>query len=171
MNNILGFALGDRQITPQKLKQATETIRYQYAKAVALTEIELASMETQYRNRQHQKIRDWVMSTLNRRTFMLHGIVANFMGHHVSTTAVRKSLGISRAALDSMVRECEEANWMTVQRNSQGHRSIQATDPVMECWLMYVDRVNMSVYKHELDTLCSSMQYMRMEKSRLETNK
>jgi hypothetical protein len=71
--------------------------------------------------------------------------------------------------MDVMVKECEEAKWISVKRNKQGHRRIQGTDIIVTCMLQYTDHLISLVEKHETNSLFRSIQQVAKTKHLLES--
>ena len=70
----------------------------------------------------------YMLSTNLRWAFMLHAIIAGMDSTFVTVSDTRKKLGASRAAVDAMIKECQEAGWITVMRNKNNYRHVQATE-------------------------------------------
>ena len=138
------------------LTEARSTLRIEYARRLALYEIELSEGGRKIESTVLLKIQEYAMSTNLRRRFLMHTICAALENNFVSVSYTKKQLGPSRAAMDTMVKECEEAKWLIVRRNNQKHRSIQATDIVVKCWLGYADFVTHLANKYNLNYLSSS---------------
>ena len=138
------------------LKEARSTLRIEYARRLASYEIELSEGERRIDSAELLKIQEYSMSTSLRRRFLMHTIVAHLDGNYADVSNTKKLLCTSRAAMDTMVKETGDAGWIHIKRNKQKHRSIQATEIVVECWLGYADFVTHLANKYNLNYLSNS---------------
>jgi len=138
------------------LEGARSTLRLEYARRLAAYEIELSEGGRRIDSAELLKIQEYSMSTSLRRRFLMHTIVAHLDDNYANVSSTKKLLGTSRAAMDTMVKETGDAGWIHIKRNKQKHRSIQATEIVVECWLGYADFVTHLANKYNLNYLSNS---------------
>ena len=106
--------------TKKEIKSFESYLQFEYAKRLAKWEIEVSIYDFEkfyVTNKDQAEIIYYMLSTNLRWAFMLHAIIAGMDSTFVTATATRKKLGASRAAVDAMIKECEEAEWITVMRN------------------------------------------------------
>ena len=60
-----------------------------------------------------------------------------------------------------MITECKEAKWLSVRKNKQGYRGLQATEIVVKCWLGYSDYVTQLANEYDLNYLSTSAKKIR----------
>ena len=92
---------------------------------------------------------------------MMRMIVAKMDGAYEQAGVTKEQLGCSRAALDTMITECKEAKWLSVRKNKQGYRGLQATEIVVKCWLGYSDYVTQLANEYDLNYLSTSAKKIR----------
>ena len=147
------------------LWMAVQALRLEYARRLALYEIKLYGNNDNegrdVKDNEEAKIRDYSMSSALRRHFMMRMIVVRMNGAYEQAGVTKEQLGCSRAALDTMITECKEANWLSVRKNKQGYRSIQATEVVVQCWLGYADYVTRIATEVDLNYLSYSARKIR----------
>lgn len=85
----------------------------------------------------HAPVLDYVRSTPNRRWFCLHAVLATIDREPITPSHIAKELGVSRNSVDTMICECEEQEWIIVDRDDRGHRTFQSSPFMVECWLLY----------------------------------
>ena len=73
-----------------------------------------------------RKIKEYSLSSQNRRKFLMYCIRAQLENDYLLVTDLIKLIGISRAAAETMIKECEEANWIKIKRDKGNRRKIQA---------------------------------------------
>ena len=48
-------------------------------------------------------------------------------------------MGVSRAAAETMIKECEDADWIVIKRGNGNRRRVQAADITVETYADYCD--------------------------------
>ena len=117
-----------------------ERLEREYAKA--FLEYELAIAEGR-RTRQHdsdklKKISKYFISTSNRRLFGLSCVRATFDSNPALVSDLAHQIKCSRNAMDKMVSECEQSEWIIIDRSPSNHRYISAGSSMMDAWQSYV---------------------------------
>ena len=117
-----------------------ERLEREYAKA--FLEYELAIAEGR-RTRQHdsdklKKISKYFISTSNRRLFGLYCVRATFDSNPALVSDLAHQIKCSRNAMDKMVSECEQSEWIIIDRSPSNHRYISAGSSMMDAWQSYV---------------------------------
>lgn len=145
------------------LWMAAQSLRTEYARGLALYELELygGKNNREVEDDEAAKIRAYSMSSNLRRHFMMRCIVAYLDNAYIEAGHTIELLGCSRAAMDAMVKECLEAEWITQKKNKQGYRRIQATEIVVDCWFGYTDYVADLANKYDLNYLSTSAKKIR----------
>ena len=86
-----------------------------------------------------RKIKEYSLSSQNRRKFLMYCIRAQLENDYLLVTDLIKLVGVSRAAAETMIKECEESNWIIIKRGSGNRRRIQAADITVETYAEYCD--------------------------------
>ena len=86
-------------------------------------------------------LRDYAMSTRNRRLFCLLMTRAKLDNSFIYPSSVAKELGISRNAIDTMIRETQEAGWITVERDQNQYRKIIGSQIMVDVYISYSNAV------------------------------
>ena len=86
-----------------------------------------------------RKIKEYSLSSQNRRKFLMYCIRAQLENDYLHVTDLIKLVGISRAAAETMIKECDDADWIIVKRGNGNRRRIQAADITVETYADYCD--------------------------------
>ena len=86
-----------------------------------------------------RKIKEYSLSSQNRRKFLMYCIRAKLENDYLHVTDLIKLVGISRAAAETMIKECDDADWIIVKRGNGNRRRIQAADITVETYADYCD--------------------------------
>jgi len=157
------------KVTDKELTNASDILRLQYARNVALLEVELNKGLPKAKDEKLEQLLNYSSSTVNRRNFLLHCIVAKIDNAYITVGDTRKLVVVSRAGMDVMINECEEAGWISVKRNKQGHRRLQGTDLAVRSMLHYSDHLAKLVQKYDTNTLVYSIGHLEQAKFLLDT--
>ncbi|MFL2794685.1 MAG: MarR family transcriptional regulator [Paracoccaceae bacterium] len=104
-----------------------------------------------------RKIKEYSLSSQKRRKFLMYCIRAKFENDYLLVTDLIKLIGISRAGAETMIKECEEANWIRVERCGRNRRKIQAADITVETYADYCDWLWEIINKSEIRNLSASI--------------
>ena len=104
-----------------------------------------------------RRIKEYSLSSQNRRKFLMYCIRAQLEDDFLSVPELIKLIGISRAGAENMVKECEEANWIIVKRCKKNRRLIQASDITVETYRDYCDWLWSIINKSEMRNLSASI--------------
>jgi hypothetical protein len=157
------------KVTNKELTNASDILKLQYARNVALLEVELNKGLPKAEDEKLEQLLNYSSSTVNRRNFLLHCIVAKIDNAYITVADTRKLVVVSRAGMDVMINECEEAGWISVKRNKQGHRRLQGTDLAVRSMLHYSDHLAKLVQKYDTNTLVYSIGHLEQAKFLLDT--
>ena len=152
--------------TKRELKDFAGDLQFEYAKRLAKWEIEVSVYDFgnfYITNKDQIEIIHYMLSTNLRWTFMLHTIVAAMDSTFVTVTDTRKKLGASRAAIDTMVNECVEAEWITVKRDKKNYRHIQATEISIQTWVQFAQMNSDLSDELRLSVISNVLQEIRTE--------
>ena len=86
-----------------------------------------------------RKIKEYSLSSQNRRKFLMYCIRAAIEDDYLSVTNLIRLIGVSRAAAETMIKECEQAEWIVIKRGKGNQRRIQAADITVETYADYCD--------------------------------
>ena len=104
-----------------------------------------------------RKIKEYSLSSQKRRKFLMYCIRAKFENDYLLVTDLIKLIGISRAGAETMIKECEEVNWIRVERCGRNRRKIQAADITVETYADYCDWLWEIINKSEIRNLSASI--------------
>ena len=104
-----------------------------------------------------RKIKEYSLSSQNRRKFLMYCIRAQLENDYLLVTDIIKLVGISRAAAETMIRECEDADWIIVKRGNGNRRRIQAADITVGTYADYCDWLWGIINKSEMRSLSASI--------------
>lgn len=86
-----------------------------------------------------RKIKEYSLSSQNRRKFLMYCIRAKLENDYLLVTDLIKLIGISRAGAETMIKECEQAKWIIIKRSNGNRRRIQAAVITVETYADYCD--------------------------------
>ena len=86
-----------------------------------------------------RKIKEYSLSSQNRRKFLMYCIRAHLENDYLHVKDLIKLVGISRAAAETMIKECDDADWIIIKRGNGNRRRIQAADITVETYADYCD--------------------------------
>ena len=141
-----------KELTGTKMALKNEWMRKQLS-----IEITTAEGSRYIDNVTKRKIKEYSLSIQNRRKFLMYCIRAQLEDDFLSVPELIKLIGISRAGAENMVKECEEANWIIVNRCKKNRRSIQASDITVETYRDYCDWLWSIINKSEMRNLSASI--------------
>ena len=104
-----------------------------------------------------RRIKEYSLSSQNRRKFLMYCIRAKFENDYLLVTDLIKLVGVSRAAAETMIKECEEANWIIIKRGRGNRRRIQAADITVETYADYCDWLWEIIDKSNMRNLSASI--------------
>ena len=104
-----------------------------------------------------RKIKEYSLSSQNRRKFLMYCIRAQLENDYLLVTDLIKLVGISRAAAETMIKECDDADWIIVKRGNGNRRRIQAADITVETYADYCDWLWRLIYESDMRNLSASI--------------
>ena len=104
-----------------------------------------------------RKIKEYSLSSQKRRKFLMYCIRAKFENDYLLVTDLIQLIGISRAGAETMIKECDESNWIRVERCRRNRRKIQAADITVETYADYCDWLWEIINKSEMRNLSASI--------------
>ena len=69
----------------------------------------------------------------------MYCIRAKIENDYLLVTDLIKLVGVSRAAAETMIKECQDANWIIIKRSAGNWRKIQAAEITVETYSDYCD--------------------------------
>ncbi len=104
-----------------------------------------------------RKIKEYSLSSQNRRKFLMYCIRAKLEDDYLLVTDLIKLVGVSRAAAETMIKECEDADWIIIKRGNSNRRRIQAADITVETYADYCDWLWRLIYDSDMRNLSASI--------------
>ena len=104
-----------------------------------------------------RKIKEYSLSSQNRRKFLMYCIRAQLENDYLLVTDLIKLVGVSRAAAETMIKECEEADWIIVKRSKSNRRRIQAASITVETYADYCDWLWKLIHESDMRNLSASL--------------
>ena len=104
-----------------------------------------------------RKIKEYSLSSQNRRKFLMYCIRAHLENDYLHVTDIIKLVGISRAAAETMIKECDDADWIIIKRGNGNRRRIQAADITVETYADYCDWLWRLIYESDMRNLSASI--------------
>ena len=104
-----------------------------------------------------RRIKEYSLSSQNRRKFLMYCIRAQLENDYLHVTDLIKLIGISRAAAETMIKECNDADWIIVKRGNGNRRRIQAADITVETYADYCDWLWRLIFESDMRNLSASI--------------
>ena len=86
-----------------------------------------------------RKIKEYSISSINRRRFLMYIIRATYEDTSLTVTQLVKLLGCSRQAIETMIIDCADAKWIKVEKSERNLRSLTANKILIESYEKYTD--------------------------------
>ena len=136
-----------------------KTLRKEYARRLLMYELHMSEAKTENKAVECEKkkeLREYFMSTANRRNFIMRCCLANLNDQSISVPETTKLLGMSDQGMTAMIRNCVQKGWILLAKNKHGHRWVNATEITIETWLDYADYVSIMSNKFDFVYLNAS---------------
>ena len=88
---------------------------------------------------EERKIKEYSISSINRRRFLMYIIRATYEDTSLTVTQLVKLLGCSRQAIETMIIDCADARWIKVEKSERNLRSLSANKILIESYEKYTD--------------------------------
>ena len=145
------------KVQRNELASTKEALKNEWMRKQLNIEIKTAEGSRFIDNITKRKIKEYSLSSQNRRKFLMYCIRAQLENDYLLVTDLIKLVGVSRAAAETMIKECEEANWIIIKRGSGNRRSIQAADITVETYADYCDWLWKLIYESDMRNLSASI--------------
>lgn len=123
-------------------------------------EIDIIMGERETSSKVDEEFKNYVLSTVEKRKFMLHLIRASMDNCHVTVQELVNKAVASRQAIEGFVKECEEAKWIFVCRDKKV-RKLSASPNVVDLYVNYSTWLADTYYTTDLTDLATSMRYLK----------
>ena len=154
------------KINRKELIGAKATLKDEWMRKQLTIEITTAEGARYVDDVTKRKIKEYSLSSQNRRKFLMYCIRAQLEGDYLTVPELIKLIGISRAGAETMIRECEEANWIVIKRCNRNQRRIQASNITVATYRDYCDWLWTIINKAELRNISASINELeKLEKS------
>ena len=87
----------------------------------------------------------------------MYCIRAQLESDYLLVTNLIKLVGVSRAAAETMIKECEDADWIVIKRDNGNRRRIQAAEITVETYADYCDWLWGIINKSDMRSLSASI--------------
>ena len=154
------------KINRKELIGAKAALKDEWMRKQLTIEITTAEGGRYVDNVNKRKIKEYSLSSQNRRKFLMYCIRAHLESGYLSVPELIKLIGISRAGAETMIKDCEEANWVVVKRCNKNQRHIQASNITVETYRDYCDWLWSIINKAEMRNISASINEIeKMERS------
>ena len=145
------------KVQRKELASTKDALKNEWMRKQLNIEIKTAEGSRFIDNVTKRKIKEYSLSSQNRRKFLMYCIRAQLENDYLLVTDLIKLVGVSRAAAETMIKECEEANWIIIKRGSGNRRRIQAADITVETYADYCDWLWKLIYESDMRNLSASI--------------
>ena len=123
----------------KELASTKDTLKNEWMRKLLNIEIKIVEGSRLIDNVTKRKIKEYSLSSQNRRKFLMYCIRAQLENDYLLVSDLIRLIGISRAGAETMIKECDEASWITIKRDCGNRRRIQAADITVETYADYCD--------------------------------
>ena len=123
----------------QGMKDTLEHYRREWTKKNLEVEIKIAEGGRITFSTEERKIKEYSISSINRRRFLMYIIRATYEDTSLTVTQLVKLLGCSRQAIETMIIDCADAKWIKVEQSERNLRSLTANKILIESYEKYTD--------------------------------
>ena len=123
----------------QGMKDTLAHYRREWTKRNLEVEIKIAEGGRITFSTEERKIKEYSISSINRRRFLMYIIRATYEDTSLTVTQLVKLLGCSRQAIETMIIDCTDAKWIKVEKSERNLRSLTANKILIESYERYTD--------------------------------
>ena len=123
----------------QGMKDTLAHYRREWTKRNLEVEIKIAEGGRITFSTEERKIKEYSISSINRRRFLMYIIRATYEDTSLTVTQLVKLLGCSRQAIETMIIDCADAKWIKVEKSERNLRSLTANKILIESYEKYTD--------------------------------
>ena len=123
----------------QGMKDTLAHYRREWTKRNLEVEIKIAEGGRLTFSTEERKIKEYSISSINRRRFLMYIIRATYEDTSLTVTQLVKLLGCSRQAIETMIIDCADAKWIKVEKSQRNLRSLTANKILIESYEKYTD--------------------------------
>ena len=87
----------------------------------------------------------------------MYCIRAQLENDYLLVTDLIRLVGVSRAAAETMIKECADADWIVIKRGNGNRRRIQAANVTVETYADYCDWLWRLIYESDMRSLSASI--------------
>ncbi|MDA7592859.1 MarR family transcriptional regulator [Rhodobacteraceae bacterium] len=145
------------KINRKELASTKNALKNEWMRKQLNIEIKTAEGSRYVDNVIKRKIKEYSLSSQNRRKFLMYCIRAQLENDYLLVSELIKLIGISRAGAETMIKECEEAKWIIVKRCKKHRRKIQASDITVETYQDYCSWLWKIINKTDMRSLSGSI--------------
>ena len=121
------------------MKDTLAYYRREWTKRNLEVEIKIAEGGRITFSTEERKIKEYSISSINRRRFLMYIIRATYEDTSLTVTQLVKLLGCSRQAIETMIIDCADAKWIKVEKSQRNLRSLTANKILIESYEKYTD--------------------------------
>ena len=121
------------------MKDTLAHYRREWTKRNLEVEIKIAEGGRITFSTEERKIKEYSISSINRRRFLMYIIRATYEDTSLTVTQLVKLLGCSRQAIETMIIDCADAKWIKVEKSERNLRSLTANKILIESYEKYTD--------------------------------
>ena len=145
------------KLQPKELASTKNALKNEWMRKQLNIEIKIVEGSRYIDNVTKRKIKEYSLSSQKRRSFLMYCIRAHLENDYLLVSDLIRLIGISRAGAETMIKECDEASWITIKRDNGNRRKIQASDITVETYADYCDWLWRIISKSDMRNLSASI--------------
>ena len=127
------------KVQRNELASTKDALKHEWMRKLLNIEIKISEGSRLIDNVTKRRIKEYSLSSQNRRKFLMYCIRAAIEDDYLTVTKLIRSIGVSRAAIETMIKECQQAEWIIIKRGKGNQRRIQAAYITVETYADYCD--------------------------------
>ncbi len=127
------------KVQRNELASTKDALKHEWMRKLLNIEIKISEGSRLIDNVTKRRIKEYSLSSQNRRKFLMYCIRAAIEDDYLTVTKLIRSIGVSRAAMETMIKECQQAEWIIIKRDKGNQRRIQAANITVETYADYCD--------------------------------
>ena len=110
-----------------------------------------------------RKILEYSVNSSIRRKFFMHVLKGTYENHAISASEIKQELSCVDRTVETIIRECEKAEWIEVDKCQKGRRHIKATPILIETYENYTEWLWQALEKTGLRRLGSAVSELQKQ--------
>ena len=127
------------QANIESIEKALEDLQRQWMLKNLDIEIKISQASRMHQTKDEREIIKYSTSSAIKRKFFMHVLRGTYEDNALTASQLLHEVRCSKRKIDTIIKECEEDNWIEVYKCKKGHRHIKATPILMKSYQNYAN--------------------------------